>query len=55
MEVDEHVERLIVRGGSSDQITDEARAAGMVTLREDGLAKVLMRHTTLEELGRVIT
>ena len=54
MEVDEAIERLIVGGASTDQITDAARHAGMTTLRQDGLAKVLLSHTTLEEIARVI-
>ncbi|CAN5921191.1 N/A [soil metagenome] len=54
MEVTEKIERLIAAGSSTDDIAGAARAAGMTTLREDGLAKVLMGHTTLEEIARVI-
>ncbi len=54
MHVTEEVERLIVAKASSDEVGRLARAQGMQTLREDGLAKVLMGLTTLEEIARVI-
>jgi type IV pilus assembly protein PilB len=54
MAVTEEIERLIVEKGSTDDIEKCARGQGMRTLREDGLAKVLMGHTTLEEIGRVV-
>jgi type IV pilus assembly protein PilB len=54
MEVSESIEKLIVAGGATDQIREAARAEGMLTLREDGLAKVLLGHTTLKEIARVI-
>ncbi len=55
MEVDESIERLIASHAATDDIAAAARANGMSTLREDGLAKVLMGRTTLEEIARVIT
>jgi type IV pilus assembly protein PilB len=54
MQVSEEVERLIVERASTDEIAKFARAQGMRTLREDGLAKVLMGATTLEEIARVV-
>jgi type IV pilus assembly protein PilB len=54
MEVSESIENLIVAGAATDQIRDAARDEGMLTLREDGLAKVLLGHTTLKEIARVI-
>jgi type IV pilus assembly protein PilB len=54
MEVSEPIAKLIVGGGTTDQIREVARHDGMLSLREDGLAKVLMSHTTLEEIARVI-
>jgi len=54
MEVDEALERMIAGGVATDDIETAARRAGMTTLREDGLAKVLLGHTTLEEVARVI-
>ena len=54
MQVTEEIERLIVGKAATDQIAAEARSQGMTTLREDGLAKVLMGVTTLEEIARVV-
>ena len=54
MPVTEDIERLIVDRASTDEIAQTARVAGMHTLREDGLAKVLLGETTLEEIARVI-
>ncbi|HWB70735.1 MAG TPA: ATPase, T2SS/T4P/T4SS family [Egibacteraceae bacterium] len=54
MQVDEDIERLIVERVATDDIAKFARAQGMRSLREDGLAKVLMAQTTLEEVARVV-
>ena len=54
MLVTEEIERLIVERASTDDIAKHAMAQGMRSLREDGLAKVLMGQTTLEEIARVI-
>jgi type IV pilus assembly protein PilB len=54
MEVGETIEKLIVTGVPTDEVREAARAEGMLTLREDGLAKVLLGQTTLKEIARVI-
>jgi type IV pilus assembly protein PilB len=54
MLVTEEIERLIVERASTDEIAKFASAQGMRTLREDGLAKVLLGRTTLEEVARVV-
>ena len=54
MPVSEEIERLIVSRASTDDIANLAIEQGMRTLREDGLAKVLMGETTLEEVARVV-
>jgi type IV pilus assembly protein PilB len=54
MLVTEEIERLIVERASTDEIAKFAQAQGMRTLREDGLAKVLLGQTTLEEIARVV-
>ncbi|MPZ74443.1 MAG: type II secretion system protein GspE [Nitriliruptorales bacterium] len=54
MPVTEELERLIVERASSDEIGKFAAAQGMLSLREDGLAKVLQGQTTLEEIARVV-
>jgi type IV pilus assembly protein PilB len=54
MTVTEEIERLTVARASSEEITRVAVEQGMRPLREDGLAKVLLGRTTIEEIGRVV-
>jgi type IV pilus assembly protein PilB len=54
MLVDDEVRRLTLAGGGGDEIAWAASAAGMRTLREDGLAKALAGLTTLDELHTVL-
>jgi type IV pilus assembly protein PilB len=54
MNVTESIERLAVERASGDQIGKVARSEGMTTLRDDGMAKVLMGVTSLEEILRVV-
>jgi type IV pilus assembly protein PilB len=54
MTVSEDVERLAVERHSADEIGKVARAQGMTTLRHDGMSKVLLGHTSLEEILRVV-
>jgi type IV pilus assembly protein PilB len=54
MTVTEDIERLTVARASSEEITRVAIEQGMRPLREDGLAKVLLGRTTIEEVGRVV-
>lgn len=54
MPVTEEIERLCVARASSEEVKRVAVEQGMLTLRDDGLAKVLMGQTTIEEIGRVI-
>ena len=55
MRVNDKVRRLIAQKASEDIIREAAIAAGMITLGEDGLAKVKSGVTTPEELLRVVT
>ena len=50
----EEIERLIVSRASSDEVRRVAVDQGMITLRQDGLAKVEAGRTTLEEVARVV-
>lgn len=54
MTVSEAIERLIVERKSADEISRVAEAEGMVTLRQDGLERVLQGVTSIEEISRVI-
>ena len=50
MLVDETMRRLILQGASADDLEAAARKAGMIPLREDGLAKAALGITTVEEV-----
>jgi type IV pilus assembly protein PilB len=54
MPVTEEIERLCVARASSEDVKRVAVEQGMKTLRDDGLAKVLLGRTTIEEIGRVV-
>ncbi len=54
MTVNEEIERMAVARASSEDIGRVAVDHGMRPLREDGLAKVLLGRTTIEEIGRVV-
>ncbi len=54
MTVTEEIERLAVERASSEDIKRVAVAQGMLTLRQDGLEKVRMGQTSLEEIFRVV-
>jgi type IV pilus assembly protein PilB len=55
MRVTDKLRRLIASRAPEDQVREAAVAGGMVTLGEDGLAKVKSGITTPEELLRVVT
>ncbi|MDQ1576191.1 MAG: type pilus assembly protein PilB [Microbacteriaceae bacterium] len=54
MTVTEEIERLAVARASSADIGRAAREQGMLTLREDGWAKVRLGMTSVEEILRVV-
>ncbi|MEX1178149.1 MAG: ATPase, T2SS/T4P/T4SS family [Nitriliruptor sp.] len=54
MTVSEEIERMAVERASSEDIGRVAVEQGMRPLREDGLAKVLLGRTTIEEIARVV-
>jgi type IV pilus assembly protein PilB len=55
MPMTEELERLTVERASSVEITRSAMNDGMINLRADGLAKVRLGQTSIEELLRVVT
>jgi type IV pilus assembly protein PilB len=55
MLVTEEIEKLTVERISSEDIRKVAMDQGMITLRQDGLEKVRMGLTSLEEVFRVVT
>jgi general secretion pathway protein E len=52
MMVDDYMKSLIVKNVDAGQIKKAAIERGMITLREDGIAKVLQGQTTIDELFR---
>jgi len=55
MEMTEEIAELIVRRASAGQIREAAIASGMITLREDGIDKIMNGITTVEEVTRVVS
>ncbi|HEX5473777.1 MAG TPA: ATPase, T2SS/T4P/T4SS family [Vicinamibacterales bacterium] len=55
MRIGEKTRRLVAQNAGEDMIRDAAADGGMITLGEDGLAKVKAGITTAEELLRVVT
>ena len=51
--VDEEMERFILSSPSITSLKEKAVKKGMVTLKQDGIIKVLERLTTIEEVERV--
>ncbi len=49
------IKELIMKSASGDQIHDQARKEGMLTMSEDGIFKAVQGTTTIEEVLRVIT
>ncbi len=54
MQMSEEIERLTVERASSDSIKAVAVQQGMINLRDDGLEKVRLGITSLEEVARVV-
>jgi type IV pilus assembly protein PilB len=54
MTVTEEIEKLVVESASSEVIKKTALQQGMITLREDGMEKVRMGQTSIEEILRVV-
>jgi len=54
MVINDHIRELILKKAPSHAIRQEALEAGMVTLRQDAMQKILEGTTTMEEALRVI-
>jgi len=54
MEIDEDLRKLIIKGGTADDIRDLAIQKGMRTLYQSGLLKVKKGITSIEEVNRVL-
>lgn len=53
--VDEEIEKLIQENPSEREIKRTASKQGILTIRQDGILKMLRGITSFEELGRVVT
>ena len=53
MEVNEEIRDLIAEGGSSEELENAARRAGMCTLHDNGIRYVLEGITSIEEILKV--
>ena len=53
MEVNEEIRDLIAEGGSSEELENAAKRAGMCTLHENGIRYVLEGITSIEEMLKV--
>jgi len=53
-DINDDIKKLIVAGKSSVDIYTKARENGFLTMKEDGILKVLEGKTTLDELRRVL-
>ncbi|MDZ4064967.1 MAG: GspE/PulE family protein, partial [Coriobacteriia bacterium] len=54
LSMSETLERMCVENATSDDIKRQAIAEGMLTLKDDGFAKVKMGLTSIEEIMRVV-
>ena len=53
IEVDEDIQKLIISHSTAGEIMRLAREKGTVTMRQDGILKVLSGITTIDEVNRV--
>ncbi len=53
IEVDEDIQKMIISHATANEIMRLAKTKGTVTMRQDGMLKVLSGITTLEEVNRV--
>jgi type IV pilus assembly protein PilB len=54
MVIDDHLRELILRKAATHELRQAALEAGMITLRQDGMQKILEGITTMEEALRVV-
>ncbi len=54
MTMDDSIKHLVFKNATAGQVKGAAVAAGMTTLQQDGLAKVLKGTTSLDEVLRVV-
>jgi type IV pilus assembly protein PilB len=53
LEVSDTIKDMIVKRATSDEIEEQARKEGMLTMLEDGFVKAIQGYTSLEEILRI--
>ena len=53
IKITQHLKDIIVEGNDNEQVHEELKAQHFITMRQDGLIKVLLGQTTVEEVLRV--
>lgn len=53
IEVDDDIQKLIVKHSTSSEVMKVAREKGTITMRQDGMLKALSGITSIEEVDRV--
>jgi type IV pilus assembly protein PilB len=54
LEMSPSIKDMVMSGKTGDEIQDQARKEGMLTMIEDGIFKAAQGLTTIEEVLRVI-
>jgi len=55
MKMSSAIKDIVMKGGTSDAIEEQAKKEGMITMLEDGIFKAVQGVTTIEEVLRVIS
>lgn len=55
LKVTTSIKEMIIRGSSQDQIEEQAKKEGMMTILEDGIFQAVLGNTSLEEVFRVVS
>ena len=55
LKVTSSIKEMIIRGSSQEEIEEEAKKEGMMTMLEDGIFQAAIGNTSLEEVFRVVS
>jgi len=53
LKIDKEIESVLMKGGGEIEIDELSRKAGMVTMQEDGILKIIQGLTTFEEVEKI--
>jgi type IV pilus assembly protein PilB len=54
LKISSTIKEIIIKGGTGDEIENQAKNEGMMTILEDGILQAVLGKTTLEEVLRVV-